>query len=253
MKKSAYLLLTIAIVLSSLFGLYSEADAATTSKYGFSYDTSLYNVQWKTSESIYVRNSSGYLLGTMTYYTGLARRKGTSDYIVMFREVMTPNPSKVYTEAGNKCYGLSEYVSVKSTLKQLGDYKPQNTPATDTMSFSLGLGSDKKASISASYDIKHTDLDITSSCNTPNNLYFVKYDYKPSIANPFASNKYVSNESVQLGEAQFDNTDNTIKFTVYYDARFGGAEDSKRSPWLIYLNYVKQKTGSKTYSFTISK
>ena len=241
-----------AYLLPQNLSFINRAEANTT-KYGFSYDESYYNVSWKAAQYLYVYSEVGGRLGTMTYYVGLARRKSTNDYIVMMKEVMTPNKSKVKINSSQYGYGLSEYVSVKTTLPSLDNYYPQNDPGKDSISFSIGVSSEKKAEISASYTVTHSDLDITASCNTPNRTYYIIYDYDPSIANPFASNKYVANESVQMGEAQFETSSGTVSFVMNYDARFGAAENANCSPWLVYLSYVRKTTGSRSYSFTISR
>lgn len=111
---------------------------------------------------------------------------------------MTPNDYKAKIDSSSFAYGFSEYLSVKVTLPSLDDYEPQNTPSTDTITFSIGADADG-ANVEASYSITHSDLDITASCNTATKTYYVKYNYKPSIANPFANNKYLANESIQLG------------------------------------------------------
>ncbi len=222
------------------------------SKYGFTYDTASSNVTWKTMYSFNVYSGAGGKLGTCSYVIGLTRSKGTNDYVLMTREVMTPNSSQVKINNVQYGYGFSEYVSIKVTLPSLDDYRPQNTPSSDTISFSIGADSDG-ASVGASYSITHSDLDITASCDTSSKLYHVKYNYNPTIANPFGNNKYLANESVQLGAAAFHNSSDTVSFKINYDARFGAAEDNAASPWLVYMNYVQKATTSRTYSFSVAK
>lgn len=202
--------------------------------------------------SFNVYSSAGKKVGTCSYVIGLAREKKTNDYVLMLREVMTPNNSKVLITGSTYGYGFSEYVSAKVTLPSLDDYEPQNTPSSQTVDFTIGADS-SGANIRASYSVTKSDLNITSSCNTPSKLYFVKYDYKPSLVDPLASNKYVANESIQLGAASFHSSSSTISFTMNYDARFGAASDNAASPWLIYINTVYKATTSRTYSFTVSK
>ncbi|MBD5088580.1 MAG: hypothetical protein HDT30_07180 [Clostridiales bacterium] len=225
-----------------------------TTKYGFTYDKSDYNVSWKAMESFNVRTEAGGKLGTCSYVVGLTREKKSNDYVLMTREVMTPNKTKVklYPNSSQKGYGLNEFVSAKVTLPSLDDYQPQNAPTTDTVQFSIGADS-SGPSVSASYNIVHNDLNIVASCNTPNKKFFVKYDFQPSIGNPVASNKYVANEAVQLGAAAFHTKKDTVSFSMNYDARFGAAGNSSCSPWLVYISYVQKETATKAYSFTVSK
>ena len=161
-------------------------------------------------ESFKVYSTAGEVLGTCSFVIGLTREKKSNNYVLMMREVMTPNNSKVLIEhvmnkeiSYDRCgYGFSEYVSVKVALPSLDDYEPHNTPKSDEITFSIG-GNKDGVDVGASYTVTHEDLDITASCNTPSKTYYVKYNYKPSLLNPFASNKYVANESVQLGVASF--------------------------------------------------
>lgn len=244
-KKIAVLAVLLCVVCTSPIETYA------TTKYGFTYD-SHYKVSWRELKTFNVYTQAKGKLGTCGYVVGVGRQKKTNNYILMTKEVMTPNKRKAKIRGLNYGYGFSEYVSVKATLPTLDDYKPQNEPSKDTLSFSIGA--DKSgANISASYSITHSDLDITSSCNTPNKLFYIKYNYKPSIANPCASNKYVANESIQLGAASFHTSNKKVSVTVNYDARFGVAENSNCSPWLICLNYIYKETDSETYNFTIKK
>ena len=222
----------------------NEVKAAN--KYGFSYDSDVYNVKWSTMYSFNVYTDLGTKLGTCSYVVGLAREKDTNNFVLMTKEIMTPNNSKVKISNCKHGYGFSEYVSVKVELPTLDDYKPQNEPSKDTLSFSIGADL-SGANVGASYSITHSDLDITSSCNTTTNTYHIKYNYKPSLINPFASNKYVANESVQLGAATFHKSKNKILFTMYYDARFGAAYNNSASPLLVFAGYVEKQTLSKEF------
>ena len=56
---------------------------------------------------------------------------------------------------------MSEYMSLKTTLPSLNDYKPQNDPNTDSINIGIGVGKDGP-SVSASYEVKTKELDITS-------------------------------------------------------------------------------------------
>lgn len=52
-------------------------------------------------------------------------------------------------------------MSLKTTLPSLNDYKPQNDPNTDSINIGIGVGKDGP-SVSASYEVKTKELDITS-------------------------------------------------------------------------------------------
>ena len=247
--KKKILCIVMAIVFATT-GMPGKVEAA--SKYGFSYDTSAYKVKWSGMYSFNVFTDKGTKLGTCSYVVGLARDKGTNNYILMTREVMTPNNSKVKIDNYQYGYGFSEYVSAKVTLPSLDDYEPQNTPAKDSINFSIGA--DKSgASVGASYSITHSDMDITAACNTAEKKYYIKYNYKPSLVNPLANNKYLANESIQLGAAAFHKAASEITFTMQYDARFGAAENNAASPLLVFYNYVKKATKSKTITLTVNE
>lgn len=257
MKKKKFLCLFLAFFVF-VFSVNTEDTYAKT-KYGFTYDTSVYNVSWASYESVNVYSDVGTKLGTMSYLAGVARDKGSNDYVVMFKEVMTPNKTKVKVSSSTYGYGMSEYVSINVTLPTLDDYSPKNDPSTDSVTLEVGA-SKEGPEISASYTIEHNDLDITSKCNTSSKKYHIVYDYKPNIANPVASNKYLAYESVQLGEAQFEKaassssaTKTTVSFKVNYQARFGAASNSACSPWCVYMNYVESASKSRSYSFTMNK
>lgn len=106
------------LILTQVYLIPVSADQM--SKNGFEWDSSCYNVVWANREYVKVYSKDGGLLGTMTYYVGVGRRKGTNDYILMTKETMTPNSSKVrlYTKGNSKYYGygLSEYVSLWTIL-----------------------------------------------------------------------------------------------------------------------------------------
>lgn len=196
------------------------------------------------------------ILGTCVYYVGIGHQNKTNDYILLTKETMCPTKGSVKFRPykisfhNTKGYGFSEYLSVWTTLPSLDDYKPENQPYKNKVSFAIGTGKGG-ANIAASYSISHNDLDITSSCCTPKSMYCVKYDYKPSIANPGSSNKYVSNESNQFGAAAFHTKKKRISIKMHYDARFGVADDAKRSPWLIYIDKIYRNTATRTFTFNL--
>ncbi len=253
-------MLMFVVMFGSEIGFLPEKAYATSiTKNGFVYDDSVYNTRWMEKESVCVTTSEGKILGKMTYYVGLSRRKGSNDWIVMYREAMEPNSSKVKINSYQSGYGLSEYLSVTSAnLPSLDDYLPVNTPNKDKVSLSLGIsgsGAGASANVSANYVITHNDLDITASCSTSTGKYYVKYDYKPGLVNLFASNKYVANESIQMGMAQFETKglSDYVTIPVKYEVRFGAASNSKRSPAFIYVNYIRKASDSRVYQFKILK
>lgn len=250
-KRGTLYLVVAAIILVGVFSNVTTVDAKT--KNGFTYDKKEFDVKWVDYEKIVVKSDEGGTLGTLSYLTGVARAKGTNDYLILFKEVMTPGTKKVKLNIYNqKGYGMSEYMSLKATLASLSDYKPQNDPNTD--SINIGMGIDKDGpSVSASYEVKTSELDITSKCNTPKNLYQVVYDYKPHIPNVFGSNKYLANESVQMGMAEITKKKGKVNFTVDYEARFGAASKKNCRPETVWLDYVKNKKGSRKYKFDFNK
>ncbi len=242
-------LLMLVLMLCSESGFYmKKAEASEISEKGFAYDDSVYDTQWLAKESVNVRTSEGGLLGTMTFYVGLGRDKGSNFYVTMYKEVMEPNSYKVKINGSKSGYGLSEYLSVTSEgFSLLSDYYPMNAAyKEDTLSGFVG-------GFSVDYEIAHRKLDITSSCSSSTGKYYIIYDYKPSVVNLFASNKYVANESVQMGMVQSEKRGNKnyIAIPVEYDVRFGAASDSKRSPAFIYWNWTEKAVVSRTFRFNI--
>lgn len=240
------------LVLCGLFDV-QQVDAEKVSKNGFSFDTSSYNVRWNNIYEFNVFSKKGGKLGTCSCVYGLARRKNTNDYVLLCKEIMTPNDKSVKINDIQSGYGFSEFLSLKTTLPSLEHYYPTNQPKSDEVSFNAGFDSSKSFSIGASYTIKKSQLEITSKCNTPKKIYSIEYDYSPSIANPFGSNKYLANESYQMGYAQFSSSKKTISITMNVDARFGVAENDDASPWCVYINNVSSKKNSRTLSFTVPK
>lgn len=228
------------------------------SKYGFTYGSD-YKVSWSRTEYMKVFTNKHKLIGTCSYVAGIGRQKHTNDYVLLTKETMSPRKKKVkfrlppqpYYNGHESGYGFSEYVSVKTFLPSLDDYKPQNQPYHNKISFSIGADNSSGATVGASYTINHNDLDITSSCYTPDKMYYVKYDYKPSLVNPGASNNYVINESNQLGVAAFHTSKRNISFTIQYDARFGISRNSSCSPWCIYTNMVFARKMDHTFHFKL--
>ena len=247
---SVMLIIFVTVNLSNI-----SAYAATISRYGFSYDSSKYTVEWKVKQSIIVKSKTGAKLGTMTYVIGLAREKSGYNFLLLVKEVMTPNSQKVLIDNSNNNkkygYGYSEYVSIKAYLPgDLENYTPQNTPKTNSTTLSMGVSA-SGPSISASYTINNSDLDVTAKCDTTKDMFYIVYDYIPSIINPFASNKYVANESSQYGIAHFSTEKNTSSFGFYinYEAKFGVSSNESRSPLSIYNPDVWTKGNTATYFY----
>ncbi len=239
------IIITLVLIFALLSGMGEEAFAA--SKYGFNYDESNGKVKWAGYFKVNVTQNN-VLLGSMSYYVGVQQLNNSNEYILMTKEVMTPTE---YRENGKlKLKGLSEYVSVKTTLPSLDNYTPQNTPATDSFSITAGANA-SGGTISASYSIKHNDLKITSKCDTPKKLFYIEYDYLPSIINIFADNTYVANESAQYGMAEFTKTTgnkNSVGLYMQYDARFGVATTENCTPVSILTGVVYKKTDSRAYN-----
>lgn len=240
------------LIVSIAIPKVTTTEVQAKNKNGFTYSENEFNVEWKSYESFNVYTDQGGRLGTTSYVVGLARCKKSNDYMLMAKEVMTPNKNKVLLDRWNYGYGISEYVSAKVTLPSLNDYQPKNDPGTDQVNLSLGA-SKGGPEVGLSYEIKHNDLDITSKCNTPSKQYYEVYDYQPSIACPWSSNKYVANESIQLGLAEFETRNGTVSFQMNYDARYGSACEKNAAPWYVNIGYVRKATKSRNYSFTISK
>lgn len=74
-------------------------------------------------------------------------------------------------------------------------------------------------------------------------------DYKPHIPNIFGSNKYLANESIQMGMAEITSKKDTITFNVNYEARFGAAEKKNCSPGYVCVDYVKKNKAKRKYTF----
>lgn len=246
-KKVTCLMLSCALL---SVGMLSMPVNAVT-KNGFSYNTAKFSsVIWKSQGSVNVYSSADELVGIMSYTVGVARYKGTKDYTKMIRMIMTPYNSKVKISKYSYGYGFSEYVSVSSVVPHsLDEYRPVNNPSSNSVNLSLGYSKDG-ASIGVDYSIVHNDLDITAKCDTPMRKYHVVYNYKPNIANIFASNKYLANESKQYGMAQFSTSNKKQNITYNFDARFGVAENNAASPINIYLNKVFKETKAIKYTFS---
>ena len=247
-------------LLSFLIVLTSSSTVLAEKKNGFDVNTKNYNIKWSTIQRIDVLSEKGGKLGTLSYMTGLARKKNSNDYIVMTKEIMTPNQKKVKTKGVLSGYGYSDLVTVETTLPSLNDYEPKNRPLTrDSMTISLGASAGSKGGsgeIGVSYTISHQDLDITSKCSTPARKYKVEYDYIPDLC-PFPNhnNKYISYESDQYGLAEFTSNKKTIDFTVKYNAKFGTAMNEARSALAIYTPGFNEWGNciNRSYSYTISK
>ena len=92
-KRGTLYLVVAAIILVGVFSNVTTVDAKT--KNGFTYDKKEFDVKWVDYEKIVVKSDEGGTLGTLSYLTGVARAKGTNDYLILFKEVMTPGTKKV--------------------------------------------------------------------------------------------------------------------------------------------------------------
>ena len=241
---------------------------ADTSMNGFSYNEDEYNVKWyanhikqngkKEKMEFAVKTkkgTKGKSLGTCTLKVGIARKKGTNHYVLMYRVAMTPSQKKVklYGCIPNHGYGMSEYLKISTDLPSLGEYQPSNQPKSDTIDVGVGVTSGKELGINASYSVDIDELEITSKSDTSENRYCTVYDYKPHIPNIFASNKYFRNESIQLGTAEFTTDEKKFKLKIAVEARFGAAANKKRSPGCVLVGYTKKKSKTFTIDCKIPK
>lgn len=215
-------------------------------RYGIKYDNEKYEVKWKTGIRIKVTNSKGYLLGTESNVLGDLRYNKYIDkkyiHTLVAKMIMTPNSEKISDSRSmtGYGYGFSEFCSISCTLPsgaELESYSPENEPAKDSIS------------LSASYTIESSDLDITSKCNTAKRLCETEYNYLRSIANPFASNKYVANESVQYAMYDYSYKSAYPTLTVKFNTEFGLAGDKDRSPWHIILDVISSGSKQVTCKF----
>ena len=101
MKKFIKQFITLCLLGTIVITSTVDSYAAKTSRYGFTYNNSYYNANWKTMETIYVYSSKGGKLGSMSFVVGLARRKKTNNYLLMAKEIMTPNKNKVKLDSKN--------------------------------------------------------------------------------------------------------------------------------------------------------
>ncbi|MBR6364727.1 MAG: hypothetical protein IKS10_01345 [Lachnospiraceae bacterium] len=219
----------------------------------FSYDLANYNVAWMPD---YVRvpivSNAGGVLGVYHIVCGLARAKGTDNYIFMVRQLMEPSILSVrYKKAsGNKytyAYGLSEYCGFVSVLPGLDDWTPKTKPSENKISVSLAA--DGAKSVGLSYDIVKSDLSMSSLCSSSQGLYGMIYDYVVHVVNPFYSNKYFREQSDQNCMALFHSNKSTINIQVTYEARFGASSTASANAIDVYKNAIYSKSGNMTLCF----
>ena len=228
-----------------------DVNAKTVSKNGFSYDDEDYTVTWKSERTFYVYTEKGGKLGTVKSIVGIAKLNGYTDYTLMVKLVTTPNDKCVKRNNGLAGYGFNEYVSVKTYVPgQLGEYRPDNPPETSTVEFSIGADKDGP-SIGVNYSITKSDIDITAKCDTDKELFYEVFDYKPSIVNIFASNKYVANERSQYCMAQFETGKIYHTFKLTIDGRFGMSYGNDSRPIDIMHGYIRKATDTPIYCFKL--
>lgn len=188
-----------------MMGYAGEVYAGMISVNGFKYDSTDMEVTWKSQKTVNVKTSAGSTLGKLSYVVGVGKYKYASEWVLMVRMVMEPNDSKarLYKNGNSYAFGYSEYVSVDVVVPgQMGEYTPVNTPEKDKLNLNIGYDG-TNSSINASYEIETEDLEITSRCSTSRRRFWIEYDYLPSKIRWWADNKYVANESVQMGMVQF--------------------------------------------------
>jgi len=214
-------------------------------------DTSQYNMEWIRSETEYVLDDDGKKIGYLICDLGVARIKGTDDYVAAIRTLIGPEKTMI----GDSEYGLNEYLYVKATGPMLDNYTPVNLPSSSSsetvfarvkMRKLMGIGIEFK---NDSPDVERT----VESCTGDESKYAVEYDYTPSRLNPFGNNKMFSNERIEYGEFSFVSEDEEVTITLDFDVRFGVAGDKDRSPWSIKKGKIYDKTVTQTHTFKIDK
>lgn len=252
------------------------ADEHEVKEFYKAFDKSQYNIRWDTSNrAVVIYNSAGKLIGVCKLKLGLAREKGTNDYLLLLKEEMTPqtfqvtervevekwdalhlNKTITYKTVTSKKYGVSEYLSIRTILPRLSNYSPQNASQNDR-SISVSLGMDLSGvSGGFSYEVKRNDLDLIVDSSTFTGALDVKYDYTPRL-NIWASQPYLTRQSFQYAMADFTERpqqgrrDGDIGFTVVYNVSFGVSDDLDVKH--LHWGEVYRKQQSETYNFTLPK
>jgi len=244
-----------------------EADEYSIDEYGI--DESKYNIQWDAQRryvNVYEKfqgKQTNQLVGACRVKLGLARKKGTNDYVLVTKQEMTPrrfthlvatdyHGQRVECEA----YGLSEYLSIHTVVPTMTNYSPTNSSQSNSsIGISFGAGADG-LNMGVSYEAQKNYLDITVNSSTYTNILDVVYDYRPRMK---TKQPYLMNQSFQYSMAAFTQKtpywkqDGSVSFTVEYDARFGFCR-SKSGNWLdIDWGLVYAKKQSELYSFVLPK
>lgn len=264
--KRGLLVVIMVAMIAAFIGEGSASEAATITKNGFSYDSSVYSVSWQKARVYYVYGerasvaNANNCLGEYRLIVGVLRQKGTEDCKIMIRSVMTPGVVRqdkyCYSKSKGIYYedrfGLSEALWVRAALPSaLGDYQPKNEPKTDHISLSLGVSASEGPSLGFSYDVEIDDIDITPQTNTGKGWLENNYDYIPSTLRWWVDNDYVAHESVQLSMAEFENAASRIRFSVLFEAEFGAASNAERSPKSIEKSFKRRTGGSAIFTLTL--
>ncbi|MBR5347661.1 MAG: hypothetical protein IK125_00315 [Lachnospiraceae bacterium] len=221
----------------------------------YHYDTSVYNTAWmRDMVHVPIKTGAGGIIGSYFFVCGLARAKGTDNYILMVRQIMEPSVSAVRYKklSGGKysyAYGLSEYCGFVTQLPSLDDFTPKKLPSDNVISVSLGASTDKSKTIGLSYDIKKSDLSFTTVCSTADGIYGMLYDYEVHVVNPFYSNAYFREWSDQNSMAKFHTNNASIYLNITYIARFGASSSNTAKSYDVITGKLFEKSGTLSLSF----
>ena len=274
--KLKYRWLELTMLLFSMFMLlvlWSKQINAASNSYDIpemkkEIDLSKYNVRWGNQNKVvivrdvFLGRQTNKVVGRCWLRLGLAREKGTDNYILLMREDMTPLrfTRTVTTSYGSSQtvvkYGLSEYLSVRTILPVLHYASPQTSSKNNKVinlsislsatPFSFSYGGDESLNIIS-----------RSSYDSNANLFDVTYDYEPNF---FAfARTYLSTPSSQYGVAYFTQkspywlADGTISFVMDYDVRFGACDSPNGGGVDWGSGCVMKTTQQEIVSFTVPK
>ena len=258
-RLAAMVLFSVFAILLGIVPQNVGADEYSLPEYNI--DTSQYNIRWDTQRRVitvyetYNGKLTQNVVGRCKLWLGLARKKGTNDYILVTREDMTPCSFTSKREK-RKCYGLSEYLSIYSTLPTLINFSPENgSQAKDSIGISFGADSGG-LNVGLSYSVDRDFLNVLVHSSTDTHKLSVEYDYTIRM---LQKNTYLVNQSKQYAMAYFTQKspywrpDGSISFTIDYDVRFGYCDSPKAGFSSIYLGAVYRKQQTEIFSFVVPK
>ena len=253
--------ISILLVLSVIAGpvLKTEADIILSDdERGSSYlarmDASQYNIEWTERETEYVLNDDGEEIAYFLYELGVARIKGTDEYVGAIRTIMGSPRKGAKTKSGKKEYGLKEYLFVRADVPMLHDCIPKNTPIGSTQeTYFINVYMRKMLGVGWRSTYLSPYVDVTNWSRFDENVYAVEYDYTPNLLNPFGDNQFLTSECWEYGEFRFSAEGDEVTIPVEFEVRFGVAGDEDRSPWSIKRGKLYTKTINKTFTFRIDK